>query len=182
MLQSSEHPFAQCHNTMSRNPHVLLERRMQSELNPAQIRPTSRTYAEWKSLNSPSSVNGMQLLQTPEAFTAVDFMYSDDPLESVSLQSDKPFMGQHKTAKEKQTYPPKLTENSLSGMGNTALIPIAMQIPPDEKEVREELQLLMMKLKDTLSLQTQPGISSPVISTLSSYLHPICSIILFIIM
>ncbi|XP_032920292.1 dystrotelin isoform X3 [Catharus ustulatus] len=157
MLQSSEHPFAQCHNTMSRNPHVLLERRMQSELNPAQIRPTSRTYAEWRSLNSPSSVNGMQLLQTPEAFTAVDFMYSDDPLESVSLQSDKPFMGQHKKAKEKQTYPPKLTENSLSGMGNTVHIPIAMQIPPDEKEVREELELLMMKLKDTLSLQTQPA-------------------------
>ncbi|XP_062354582.1 dystrotelin [Cinclus cinclus] len=157
MLQSSEHPFAQCHTTMPRNPHVLLERRMQSELNPAQIKPTSRTCAEWKSLNPPSSVNGMQLLQTPEAPTAVDFMYSDDSLESVSLQSDKPSVGQHKKAKEKQTHPPKLTENSLGGMGNTVLIPITMQIPPDEKEVREELELLMMKLKDTVSLQTQPG-------------------------
>ncbi|XP_037998845.1 dystrotelin isoform X2 [Motacilla alba alba] len=157
MLQSSEHPFSQCHNTMPRNPHVLLERRMQSELNPAQIRPISRTCAEWKSLNPPNSVNRMQLLQTPEIPTAVDFMFSDDPLESVSLQSDKPFMGQHKQAKEKQTYLPKLTENSLGGMENKVLIPTAMQIPPDEKEVREELELLMMKLKDTLSLQTQPA-------------------------
>lgn len=182
MLQSSECPFAQCHNTMPRNPHILLERRMQSELNPAQIRPTSKTGAERKSLNPPNSLNRMQLLQTPEVPTAVELMFSDDPLESVSLQSDKPFMGQHKQEKEKQTYLPKLTENSLGGMGNTVLIPMAMQIPPDEKEVREELELLMMKLKDTLSLQTQPGISSPVILSLSSYLHPVYSIILFIIM
>ncbi|XP_054134482.1 dystrotelin [Melozone crissalis] len=157
MLQSSEHPFAQCHNTMPRNPHVLLERRMQSELNPAQIRPIFRTCAEWKSLNPPNSVNRMQLLQTPEVPTEVGFTFSDDPLESVSLQNDKPFMGQHKQAKEKQTYLPKLAENSLGGMGNTVLIPTAMQIPPDEKEVRKELELLMMKLKDTLSLQTQPA-------------------------
>ncbi|CAN8219012.1 unnamed protein product [Coccothraustes coccothraustes] len=157
MLQSSEHPFAQCHNTMPRNPHVLLERRMQSELNPAQIRPISRTCAEWKSLNPPNSVNRMHHLQTPEVPTAVDFMFSGDPLESVSLQSNKPFTGQHKQAKQKETYLPKLTENSLGGMGNTVLISTAMQIPPDEKEVREELELLMMKLKDTLSLQTQPA-------------------------
>lgn len=174
MLQSSEHPFAECHNTMPRNPHVLLERRMQSELNPAQIRQETP--------NSPNSVNRMQLLQTPEAPTAVDFMFSDDPLESGSLQSNKPFIGQHKQAKEKETYLPKLTENSLGGMGNTVLIPTAMQIPPGEKEVREELELLMMKLKDALSLQTQPGISSPVILSLCSCLHPIYSIILFIIL
>ncbi|XP_016155482.1 PREDICTED: dystrotelin [Ficedula albicollis] len=157
MLQSSEHPFTQCHNTMPRNPHALLERRMQSELNPAPIRLTSRTCAEWKSLNPPNSVNGMQLLQTPEASTEVDFMYLHNPLESGSLHSDKHFMGQLKNAKEKQTHPPKLTENSLGGTGNTVLIPIATQMPPDEKKVREELELLMMKLKDTLSLQTQPA-------------------------
>lgn len=181
MLQSSDNPFAQCHNTMPRNPHVLLERRMQGELNPAQIRPTSRTRAEWNSLNPPNPVNRMQLLQTPEVPTAVDFMFSDDPLESVSLRSDKHFMGQHKKAREKQTYPPKLTEDSLSGMRKTVPIPTAMQIPPDEKEVREEVELLMIKLKDTLSLQTQPGIRSPVILTLSFYLCPVYSIILFII-
>ncbi|XP_064290200.1 putative malate dehydrogenase 1B isoform X2 [Passer domesticus] len=157
ILQSSEHPFAQCHNTMPSNPHVLLERRMQSELNPAQIRPISRTCAEWKYLNPPNSVNRMQLLQTPEVPTAVDVMFSDHPLESVSLQSDKTFMGRHKQAKEKQTYLPKLTENSLGGMGNTVLISTAMQTAPDEKEVRQELELLMMKLKDALSLQTQPA-------------------------
>ncbi|XP_048165056.1 dystrotelin [Corvus hawaiiensis] len=157
VLQSSENPFAQCHNTMPRNPHVLLERRMQGELNPAQIRPTSRTHAEWNSLNPPNPVNRMQLLQAPEVSTAVDFMFSDDPLESVSLRSDKHFMGQQKKAKEKQTYLPKLTEDSLSGMRNTVLIPTAMQILPDEKEVREEGELLMIKLKDTLSLQTRPA-------------------------
>lgn len=182
MLQSSEHPFAQCHNTMPRNPHVLLERRMQSELNPAQIRPTPRTCAEWKSLNPSNSVNRTQLLQTPEDPTAVNYMFSDDQLESVSLQSDKPFMGQHNKAKEKQTYLPKLTENSLGGVGNTGLIPTAMQIPADEKEVGDELELLMMKLKDTLSLQTQPGINSAIILTVPSYLHPVYSIILFVIM
>lgn len=182
MLQSSEHSFAQCHNTMPRNPHLLLERRMQGELNPAQIRPTSRTHAEWKSLKTPNLVNRMQLLQTPEVPAAVDFMFSADPLESVSLQSDKPFMGQCKKAKEKQMCPPKWTENPLSAMRNTVLIPTAMQIPPDEKEVGEEVELLMMKLKDALSLQTQPGISSPVILKLSSYLQPVDSIILFIIM
>lgn len=182
MLQSSEHPFAQCHNTMPRNRHVLLEKRMQSELNPAQIRPNSTACAEWKSLNPPNSVNRVQLLQTPEDPTAVDFMSSDDPLELVSLQSDKPFMGQHNKSEEKQIYLPKLTENSLGGMGNTVFIPTAMQIPPDEKEAREELEQLMMKLKDTLSLQTQPGINSPIILTLSSYLHPVYSIILLIIM
>ncbi|KFO59890.1 hypothetical protein N302_06673, partial [Corvus brachyrhynchos] len=68
-------------------------------------------------------------------------MFSDDPLESVSLRSDKHFMGQQKKAKEKQTYLPKLTEDSLSGMRNTVLIPTAMQILPDEKEVREEVEL-----------------------------------------
>uniref|UniRef100_A0A8C5TQA8 Dystrotelin n=1 Tax=Malurus cyaneus samueli TaxID=2593467 RepID=A0A8C5TQA8_9PASS len=173
----------ECHNTMPRNPHVLLKRRTQGGLNPAQIRPTSRTHAEWKSLSPPNPANRMQLLQTPEVPTAVDFILSDDSLESVSLQNDKPFMGQHKKAKEKQTYPPKLTENSVSGiMKNTVLIPTAVQISPDEKEVREEVELLMMKLKDALSLQTQTGINSPVILTLSSYLHPVYSVILFLIM
>ncbi|XP_059708324.1 dystrotelin [Haemorhous mexicanus] len=175
MLQSSEHPFAQCHSTMPRNPHVLLERRMQSELNPAQIRPISRTCAEQKSLNPPNSVNRMQLLQTPEAPTAVDFTFSDDPLESVSLQSNKPFIGQHKQAKEKEIYLPKLTENSLGGMGNTVLIPTAMQIPPDEKEVREELELLMMKLKDTLSLQTQPAQQTALRQEFFSTAELVCS-------
>ncbi|XP_039926016.1 dystrotelin isoform X1 [Hirundo rustica] len=174
MLQSSEHPFAQCHNTMPRNPHVLLESGMQSELNPAQIRPTSRTCAEWKSLNPPNSVNRMQLLQKPEVPAAVDFMFSDDALESMSLRSDKPFMGQHNKVKEKQTYLPELTENSPGGTGNTVLIPTAMPIPPDEKEVREELELLMMKLKDTLSLQTQPAQETALHQELFSAAEHVC--------
>ncbi|NXW49954.1 DYTN protein, partial [Nyctiprogne leucopyga] len=160
MLQSSEHPFAQCQNTMPRNPRVLLERRMQGGLNPAQIRPTSRTCADWKSLNSPDSANSMQLLQTPEVPTAVHFMFSEDPLESVSLQRDRHFIGQYKKAKESQTYLPELTENALSGiMKNTVLTPTAVQISPDEKEVGEEVELqqLVMKLKDALSLQAQPA-------------------------
>lgn len=169
----SEHPFAQCQNMMPRNPHVLLEKRRQGGLNPAQIRPTSRTHADWRSLNPPNSANRMQLLQTPEVSTAVDFMFSEDPLESVSLQSNRPFMGQHKKAKETQTYLPELTENSLSGTTrNTVLTPTAVQIPPDEKEVSEEVQLqqLVMKLEAALSLQAQPGISAP------SYLDTVFSL------
>ncbi|CAN0135320.1 unnamed protein product [Bubo scandiacus] len=158
MLQPSEHPFAQCQNTMPRNPHVLLERRMQGGLNPAQIRPTSRTCADWKSLNPPNPANRMQLLQTPEVPAATDIMFSEDPLESVSLQSDKPFMEQYKKPKENQRYLPELTENSLSGITrNRVLTPSAVQISPNEKEVSEEVELqqLVMKLKDALSLQAQ---------------------------
>ncbi|KAM6398016.1 dystrotelin [Pluvialis apricaria] len=159
MLQSSEHPFAQCQNTMPRNPHVLLEKRMQGGLNPAQRRPTSRTCADWKSLNPPNSAKRTRLLQTPEVPTAADFMFPEDPLESVSLQSDRPFMGQYKTVEKNQTYLPEFTENSLSGIvRNTVLTSTVVQIPPDEKEVGEEVELqqLVMKLKDALSLQAQP--------------------------
>ncbi|XP_009928962.2 dystrotelin [Haliaeetus albicilla] len=177
MLQSSEHPFAQCQNTMPRNPHVLLERRMQSGLNPAQIKPTARTCAGWKSWNSPNSANRLQLLQTPEVPTAVDFMFSEDPLESVSLQSNRPFMGQYKKAKENQTYLPELTEKSFSGiMRNTVLTPTAVQIPPDEKEVSEEVELqqLVMKLKEALSLQAQPAQQSALQQEFFSTAEDVC--------
>lgn len=164
MLQSSEHPFTRCQNVMPRNPHLQLERRMQGGLSPARIRPASRTCADWRSLNPPNSADRTQPSQTAEVPTAVDFMFSEDPVESVSLQSDRPFMGQYKKAKENQTYLPELTENSISGTERkTVLTPTAVQIPPDEKEVSEEVELqqLVMKLKDALSLQAQPGISSP---------------------
>ncbi|XP_039245545.1 dystrotelin isoform X1 [Pipra filicauda] len=177
MLQSSERPFAQYQNTMPRNPPVLLERKMQGGLNPAQIKPTSRTCADWKSLSPPNPANRMQLLQTPEVPTAVDFMFSDDPLESVSLQSNRPFMGQYKKANENQTYLPKWTENSLSGvMRNTVLTPPAVQLPPDEKEVREEMELqqLVMKLKDGLSLQTQPAQQTTLQQELFSTAEHVC--------
>ncbi|KAM6268885.1 dystrotelin [Porphyrio hochstetteri] len=160
MLQSSEHPLIQCQNLMPRNPHVLMERRMQGELKPAQIRPTSEMCADWKSLNPPNSTKRMQLLEPPEVPAAVDVMFSEDQLESVSLESNRPFMGQHKNAKETQLYLPELAENSLGGiMRNTVLTPTAVQIPPDEKEVSEEIELqqLVMKLKDALSLQAQPA-------------------------
>lgn len=161
MFQSSEHPFVQCQYMMPRCPHVLLERRLQGGLNPAQIRPTSRTCADWKSLNPSNSANRMQLLQTPEVPTAVDFIFSEDPLESASLQSNRP---RDKKAKENQTHMPELTKNSLRGiMRNTVLTPIAVKIPPNEKEVSEEVELqqLVTKLKDAVSFQAQPGISSP---------------------
>lgn len=56
----------------------------------------------------------------------MDFMFPEDPLESVSLQSNRPFMGQYKKAKENPMYLPALTENSFSDiMGNTVLTPAA---------------------------------------------------------
>ncbi|KAM6307039.1 dystrotelin [Aegotheles albertisi] len=177
MLQSSEHPFAQCQNMMPRNPHVVLERRMQGGLNPAQIRPTSRTSADWKTLNHLTPANRLQLLQTLKVPTAVDFMFSEDPLESMSLQSDRPFMGQYKKAKESQTNLPELTQNSLSGiMRNSVLIPTAVQIPPYEKEASEELELqqLVMKLKDALYLQAQPAQQSALQQELSSTAEHVC--------
>ncbi|KFV39742.1 hypothetical protein N328_09551, partial [Gavia stellata] len=63
-------------------------------------------------------------------------MFSEDPLESASLQRDRP------VTKENQTYLSELTENSLRGiMRNTVLTPTAVQIPPDEKEISEEVEL-----------------------------------------
>ncbi|KFQ51097.1 hypothetical protein N333_09754, partial [Nestor notabilis] len=65
--------------------------------------------------------------------------FSEDPLESASLQSDRP---QDKKPKRSQTYMPELTKNSLKGiMRNIVLTPTAVQIPPDEKEVSEEVEL-----------------------------------------
>ncbi|XP_040459670.1 dystrotelin isoform X1 [Falco naumanni] len=178
MLQSSEHPFAQCQNMMPRNPHILLERRMQGGLNPAQIRSTSRTRVDWKSLNPPSSADRMQLVQMPVVPTAVDFMFSEDPLESVSLQNDRFYMGQYKKAKENQTYLPESTENSLSGiMRNKVLTPTAVQVSPDENEVSEEVQLqqLVMKLKNALSLQAQPAQQSVLQQEFFSTAESVCS-------
>uniref|UniRef100_A0A8C3J7M9 Dystrotelin n=1 Tax=Calidris pygmaea TaxID=425635 RepID=A0A8C3J7M9_9CHAR len=177
MLQSSEHLFVQCQNMMPRNPDVLLERRVRGRLNPAQIRPSPRTRTDGKSLNAPNSANRMEFLQTPEVPTAADFTFSEGPLESVSPQSDRPFMGQYKKAEENQTYPPELTENSLSGiMKNTVLTPTAVQIPPDEKEVSEEVELqqLVMKLKDALSLQVKPAQQSALQQEFFSTAERVC--------
>ncbi|XP_010076696.1 PREDICTED: dystrotelin-like, partial [Pterocles gutturalis] len=177
MLQSSEHPFAQCQNMMPRNTYVLPERRIHDGLNPAQIRPTSRTCADWKSLNPPNSANRIQLLQIPEVPAAVDFMFSENPLESVPLENNRPFMGLYKKAKENQTHLPELTENSLSGITrNTVLTPTAVQIPPDEKEVSEEVELqqLVIKLKDALSLQAQPAQQSALQQEFFSTAEHVC--------
>ncbi|KFQ26642.1 hypothetical protein N332_08594, partial [Mesitornis unicolor] len=68
--------------------------------------------------------------------------FSEDPLDSVSLQNNRPPMGQYKKAKESQTYLTEVTENSLSSnMRNKVVAPTALQIPPDEKEVSEEVEL-----------------------------------------
>ncbi|KFZ67250.1 hypothetical protein N338_10699, partial [Podiceps cristatus] len=68
--------------------------------------------------------------------------FSDNPLESASLQSNRPFVGRYKKAKENQAYLPESTENSLGGITrNTGLTPTAVQLPPDEKEVSEEVEL-----------------------------------------
>ncbi|XP_069717875.1 dystrotelin [Phaenicophaeus curvirostris] len=161
--QSPEHPFAQCQNMRPRNPHAPPERKMQSGLNPAHIRPASRTCENWKSLNPSNSATRMQLLQTRKVPIEADFMFAGDPLESVSLQTDRPFMEQDKKAKENQTYLPELTENFPGGITeNTVLAPTAVQMPLDEKGLSEEVELqhLVMKLKDALSFQAQPALQS----------------------
>ncbi|XP_065526184.1 dystrotelin [Lathamus discolor] len=157
MFQSSEHPFVQCPYMMPRSPHILLGRTLQDGPNPAQIRPNSRTCADWKSLNPSNSANRMQLLQIPEVPTAVDFIFSEDPLEPASLQSNRP---RDKKTKENQTDMPELTKNTHRGiMRNTVLTPTAVKVPSDEKEASEEVELqqLVMKLKDAVSLQAQPA-------------------------
>ncbi|XP_071602348.1 dystrotelin [Heliangelus exortis] len=152
MLQPSEHPSGQCQNVMPRNPRVLLERRMQHGVNPAQIGPASRTCAEGKALNPPSSAKRMELGQRVP--TAEDLTFSGAPLEG-----DRPSVGQHKNPKETQTNLHALTESSLCAiMRNAVPAHTAVQKPPEEKQVREELELqqLVRKLQDALALQAQP--------------------------
>lgn len=164
MLQSTAHPsFSLCQNTMPRDQHVLQESKMQGELYPVQIKPICRTSSDWKALNHLNSANRIQVLESPEAPATVDFMFSEDLVKSVTLQSDRVFMGQFKKIKDNQTYLPELMENYDSDiLRNTAVTPAAIQIPSDEKEFCDEvdLQQLVMKLMDALSLQAQPGTTS----------------------
>uniref|UniRef100_A0A8C9EPK5 ZZ-type domain-containing protein n=1 Tax=Pavo cristatus TaxID=9049 RepID=A0A8C9EPK5_PAVCR len=164
MLQSTAYPsFSLCHNVMPRDQHVLQESKMQGGLNPVQIKPMSRTSSDWKALNHLNSANRIQVLESPEAPDTVDFMFSEDPVKSVTLQSDRVFMGRFKKIKNNQTYLPELMENCDSGIiRNTALTPAAIRIPSDKMEFCDEVELqqLVMKLTDALSLQAQPGTSS----------------------
>ncbi|XP_021256426.1 dystrotelin isoform X2 [Numida meleagris] len=160
MLQSTAHAsFSLCQNTMPRDQRVLQERRTQGGLNPVQIKLISRTSTDWKALNHLNSANRIEVLESPEAPATVDFVFSEDPVKSVTLQSDRVFMGRFKKIKDNQTYLPELMENYHSGIiRNTALTPAAMQILPDKKEFCDEVELrqLVMKLTDALSLQAQP--------------------------
>lgn len=136
---------------------------MQGGLNPVQIKPISRTSSDWKALNHLNSANRIQVLESLEAPATVDFMFSEDPVKSVTLQSDRVFMGQFRKIEDNQTYLPELMENYDGGIiRNTALTPAAIQIPSDKEEFCGEvnLQQLVMKLMDALSLQAQPGTSS----------------------
>ncbi|POI26513.1 hypothetical protein CIB84_009737, partial [Bambusicola thoracicus] len=160
VLQSAAHPsFSLCQNMMPRDQHVLQESKMQGGLNPVQIKPVSRTSSDWKALNHVNSANRIQVFESSEAPATVDFMFSEDLVKSVTLQSDRVFMGQFKKIKDNQTYLPELMENYDSGtIKNTALTPAAIQIPSDTTEFCDEVELqqLVMKLMDALSLQAQP--------------------------
>lgn len=143
--------------------HVLQESKMQGGLNPVQIKPISRTSSDWKALNHVNSANRIQVLESSEAPATVDIMFSEDPVKSVTLQSDRVFMGQFKKIKDNHTYLPELMENYDSGtIRNTVLTPAAIQVPSDKTEFCDEVELqqLVMKLMDALSLQAQPGTSS----------------------
>ncbi|OXB76867.1 UNVERIFIED_CONTAM: hypothetical protein H355_002560 [Colinus virginianus] len=159
VLQSTVHPsFSLCQNMMPRDQPVLQESRMRGGLNPAQVKPISRTRTDWKALNHLNFANRIQVLEPPEASATVDFVFSEDPPKSVTLQSDSVFMGRFKQIKANQTYLPELMENYHNGIvRNTALTQAAIQIPPDKKELCDEVELqqLVMKLTDALSLQAQ---------------------------
>lgn len=160
VLQSTAHPsFSLCQNMIPGDQHVLQESKMQGGLNPVQIKPISRTSSDWKALNHVNSANRIQALESSEAPATVDIMFSEDPVKSVTLQSDRVFMGQFKKIKDNHTYLPELMENYDSGtIRNTALTPAAIQVPSDKTEFCDEVELqqLVMKLTDALSLQAQP--------------------------
>uniref|UniRef100_A0A8C2TEV8 Dystrotelin n=2 Tax=Coturnix japonica TaxID=93934 RepID=A0A8C2TEV8_COTJA len=160
VLQSTAHPsFSLCQNVMPRDQHVLQESKMQGGLNPVQIKSISRTSSDRKALNHLNSANRIQVLESSEAPAAVDFMFSEDLVKSVTSQSDIVCMGQFKKIDDNPTHLPELIENDDSGViRNTALASAAIQIASDKKEFCDEVELqrLVIKLMNALSLQAQP--------------------------
>ncbi|EMP24311.1 Putative malate dehydrogenase 1B [Chelonia mydas] len=168
MLQPPNHPsFVLCQNMMPKSEDPWKERKLHNGSDSALAKPIPTSFTELKSLDPSSSAEKRQLLQTQTDPAAMNLRSSGTTLGSIFLQNGNPLMRQHEKSKEKgipQTdqegiSQPERTRNLPQGIMTTASSPTAAELPFNEKEVNEEkeLQQLVLKLKDALSLQLQPA-------------------------
>nr|XP_042715505.1 dystrotelin [Chrysemys picta bellii] len=185
MLQPPNYPsFVLCQNMMPKSEDPWEERKLHSGSDSALAKPTPTSYTEWKSLDPSSAAEKRQLLQTQTDPVAMNLRSSGTTLGSIFLQNGNPLMRQHETSKEKgipQTdqegiSQPERTGNLPQGIMTTASSPTAAEVPFNEKEVNEEkeLQQLVLKLEDALSLQLQPAQQSAIKQELVSTAEHVC--------
>ncbi|XP_038276850.1 dystrotelin [Dermochelys coriacea] len=185
MLQPPNHPsFVLCQNMMPKSEDSWKERKLHNGSDSALAKPIPTSFTEPKSLDPSFSAKKRQLLQTQTDPAAVNLRSSGTTLGSVFLQNGNPLMRQHEKSKEKgipQTdqegiSQPERTRNLPQGIMTTASSPTAAELPFNEKEVNEEkeLQQLVLKLKDALSLQLQPAQQSAIKQELVSTAEHVC--------
>ncbi|TFK13497.1 elongation factor 1-alpha, oocyte form-like [Platysternon megacephalum] len=185
MLQPPNHPsFVLCQNMMPKSEDPWEERKLHKGSDSALAKPIPTSYTEWKSLDPSSAAEKRQLLQTQTDPAAMNLRSSGTTLGSIFLQNGNPLMKQHEKSKEKgipQTdqegiSQPERTRNLPQGIMTTASSPPAAEVPFNEKEVNEEkeLQQLVLKLKDALSLQLQPAQQSAIKQELVSTAEHVC--------
>ncbi|XP_039349839.1 dystrotelin isoform X3 [Mauremys reevesii] len=185
MLQPPNHPsFVLCQNMMSKSKDPWEERKLHNGSDSALAKPIPTSYTEWKSLDPSSAAEKRQLLQTQSDPVAMNLRSSGTTSGSIFLQNGNPLMRQHEKSKEKgipQTdlegiSQPERSRNLPQGIMTTASSPTAAEVPFNEKEVNEEkeLQQLVLKLQDALSLQLQPAQQSAIKQELVSTAEHVC--------
>ncbi|XP_024056741.1 dystrotelin [Terrapene carolina triunguis] len=185
MLQPPNYPsFGLCQNMMPQSEDPWEERKLHNGSDSALAKPIPTSSTEWKSLDPSSAAEKRQLLQTPTDPVAMNRRSSGTTLGSIFLPNGNPLMRQHEKSKEKgipQTdqegiSQPERTGNLPQGIMTTASSPTAAEVPFNEKEVNEEkeLQQLVLKLKDALSLQLQPAQQSAIKQELVSTAEHVC--------
>ncbi|XP_067404869.1 dystrotelin [Emydura macquarii macquarii] len=185
MLQAPNHPsFLLCPNMMPRRENPWEERRLHNGQDSALAKPVTTSYTEWKSLDSSSSAKKRQLLQTESDPVAMNLRSSGTTLGPVFLQNGNPLTGQHEKSREKGipltsqegVSQPEKTRNLLWGIITRAPSLTVAEVPFNKKEVNEEeeLQQLVLKLKDALSLQLQPAQQSTIKQELISAAERVC--------
>ncbi|CAM4538235.1 unnamed protein product [Lepidochelys kempii] len=186
MLQPPNHPsFVLCQNMMPKSEDPWKERKLHNGSDSALAKPIPTSFTELKSLDPSSTAEKRKLLQTQTDPAAMNLRSSGTTLGSIFLQNGNPLMRQHEKSKEKgipQTdqegiSQPERTRNLTQGIMTTASSPTAAELPFNEKEVNEEkeLQQLVLKLKDALSLQLQPEQANPAPSEINGKTPVDCS-------
>lgn len=154
----------------AKHEDALQEIRLQTALDSILLKTSPGACGNCKAKDPFSLVQGGQLLQIQDDPVTVNTTLSGGKLRSIPVQHGNPLMGQHEKSREKgipQTCQPGTCQPEVTRDLHSEILPLApghaaAQVPLGEKEMEEEeeLQQLVMKLKDALSFQVQPGKSS----------------------